>query len=151
MSTFRTIPGQSDSGVSADGFPTNSRGAEVIIRHSTKRLTGTEIQNLGSSAQAVFTYSGRTAVPIGWHAAFTYAGGTAFSGNTTLLLYDTNTINTIGQATSAISGSANKVTVGTITATELSAGGLSCRINTGNPTGGHAGASLVVRVYYILI
>lgn len=150
--TFRTL--LNGEKLNNDGEILDEELGGLPILCARKTLTGTQLQSLNTTPIAVVTNpTGKVAVPIGWYCKFDHAGGTDFSGNATIQLCSVTSANVLGSATNAISGSTDKCTTGTIAtgACDADADGLMVKVGTGDPTGGHATASLIVQVWYVFI
>jgi hypothetical protein len=149
MSTYRTL--RDGSRVDNDGRTLSDDLNAIPIRVQETTYTGTELQSMNTTPiTLVPAVTGKTIFPISWHTILDHAGGTDFSGNTSLEI--TNDSNVIGEATSALGGSADLKKSGTLVSTTCVAGAeLAIQVKTGDPTGGHATASLLVRVLYILV
>lgn len=137
----------------ADGSILNEglKGAPIHIGNAS--ITGTQLQTMFTAPQVVVAgVTSKYIVPVGWHVYLDHAGGTNFSGNDDLELITATDFNVFGEAANAIAGSADKLTIGTIASVEaVVSDSLSVRVKTGNPTGGHATASLKVKVWYVLV
>lgn len=150
--TFRTL--LSGERVDNDGNILDAERKALPIFCARKTITGTQLQTMNTTPIAVVTNpTGKVAVPIGWYCKYDTAGGTAYSGNTDITLCSVTSANILGTATAAISGSADKATTGTIVSQGCDADGdgLMVKVGTGDPTGGHATASLIVQVWYVFI
>jgi hypothetical protein len=126
------------------------------VLHAIGTATGTQLQNGGSpgtfSPFITIAAEGRV-VPIAWNVFYDYAGGTMFTGNTTLQLTNSNGED-LGEALLAISGGSDRYTVGSITGGTYGVvydNVVDLVVKDGNPTGGHAAAKAVVHVLYIII
>lgn len=122
-----------------------------ILCHETT-VTGTQLQTGNAVPRTVVpAVTGKTIIPIAWHCVYDDAG-TDFTVNTSLELIDDSGVVVHGEATSAISGSADKITIGTILSGGAVGGGaFQVRVKTGDPTGGAAASSVIVRVFYVLV
>jgi hypothetical protein len=124
------------------------------ILHDIVAVTGTQLQT-GATAEIYLmgTPFPGTIVPIGWTVFFDHAGGTDFTVNTTLQLTNTEAM-VYGEATNAISGSSDRYTVGSIiSGGDVPGAGqaLELQVKTGNPTGGHAAATALIHIVYMVI
>ena len=113
-----------------------------------KTITGTQILSLNTSPIEV-TQGAVGYLPVAWFCAYKFNTG-AFGTNLTIELMCGSVV--IGEAANAISGTASKVTNGSITGGSVILTDhtpLKVRVKTGNPGAGNANASLTVMVAYI--
>lgn len=122
------------------------------IRVGNVTLTGTQILALNTTPQfVVAAVSGKIAVPVAWHCFYDF-NTAAFITNLDVQLVDSVERNVLGTATNGISGSADKLTVGTIATVGIDSGaGIEVTIGTGDPANGNAAAALKIKVWYVLV
>ena len=151
--TYLTLRG----GAKVDPAGSSTLGSSSLpVRIAVQSFTGTQLQSGATPIKLLNAPgAGRVIVPIRWHTLFDHAGGTDFTVADDIDLTDSTPTLRYGRATGAIAGSTDASSLGDIrTALYLANHALYIQTNnagTGaNPTGGHAGATLTIVIWYYI-
>ena len=151
--TFLTLRNGGRVGSAGEAY---SEAGSIPVRLATVSYTGTQLQSGGTPIELVAAPgANRVIVPLAWHTAFDHAGGTNFSAEDDIDLTDSTDTARYGRAASAIAGGSDASALGNILTTTYAANQGMYIVTTnagtsGNPTGGHAGATLIVTLLYYI-